>query len=408
VKKIFAIFVFGILMMAGGVVAGKMIFGEKQREVVVEKNRYWEFIKEVRQIIIDNYWNKLTEDQLDKLLVAGTEKLTGQVQNGLTEKVVLGVLNQYEDDERRKQFSASLMDAVLASLEPAGRSRLYVKKDEKALSDNVNNKTEKDFYADLGVDKKATVEEIKKAAELKKEDPVAQKAYQVLGDPVARKNYDVAGVEPTMDYRLMDGGVFYIHLTKFSPQTVDELTRVADRVRGKPGVGSLILDLRDNIGGAIDGLPHFLGPFIGNDNYAYQYFHQGVKEDFKTKTGWLDSLVQYKRVVVLINENTQSTAELMASVIKKYNVGVVVGTKTRGWGTVERVFPIKSQIDPNEVYSVFLVHSLTLREDGEPIEDKGVEPVVDVGNKNWQNELLEYNGDEKLVKAVGEILDTSN
>jgi len=403
-KKIGIWIIFGVLMMEGGVVAGKMIFGEKQREVVVERNKYWEFVKEVRQIIIDNYWNKLTEDQLDKLLVAGTEKLTGQIQNGLAEKVVLGVLNQYGDDEKRKQFSASLVDAVLASLEPAGRSRLYVKKDEKALSDNVNNKTEKDFYKDLGVDKKATVEEIKKAAELKKDDPAAQKAYQVLSDSVARKNYDVAGVEPTMEYRLMDGGVFYIHLTKFSPQTVDELTRVTDRVKGKPGVGSLILDLRDNIGGAIDGLPYFLGPFIGNDNYAYQYFHQGIKEDFKTKTGWLDSLVQYKRVVALINENTQSTAELMASVLKKYNVGVVMGTKTRGWGTVERVFPIENQIDPNEVYSVFLVHSLTLREDGEPIEGKGIEPVVDIKSKNWERELGEYHNNSAIIEALKKVL----
>ncbi|MFA6518375.1 MAG: S41 family peptidase [Candidatus Shapirobacteria bacterium] len=403
-KKVLVVVVFGVLMMAGGLVAGKMIFEEKQRPAVVEKNIYLEFINEVRGIISDNYWNKLTVEQLDKLLIAGTEKLTGQIQNGSAEKVILGVLKQYESDEKRKQFTSSLMDAVLASLEPVGRSRLYVKQDAKALSDNVNNKTDKDFYADLGVDKKASDEEIKKAGEIKKDDPLAQKAYQILSDPVAKKNYDIAGVEPTMEYKLMDGGVFYIHLTKFSPQTVEELTRVTEKVKGKMGVVSLILDLRDNVGGAIDGLPYFLGPFIGNDNYAYQYFHQGAKEDFKTKSGWLESLVQYKRVVVLINGNTQSTAELMASVVKKYNVGVVVGTKTRGWGTVERVFPIKNQIDQNEVYSVFLVHSLTLREDGEPIEGKGVEPVVDISSKTWQKELLEYNGDERLVKAVSEVL----
>ncbi|KPJ70546.1 hypothetical protein AMJ51_01600 [Microgenomates bacterium DG_75] len=167
---------------------------------------------------------------------------------------------------------------------------------------------------------------------------------------------------------------------------------------------TLILDLRDNVGGAIDGLPYFLGPFIGAEQYAYQFYHQGEKTDFKTRTGWLPSLVRYKKVVVLVNEGTQSSAEVMAATLKRYNVGVVVGASTKGWGTVEKVFALKTQIDPNEKYSMFLVHSLTLRDDGEPIQDKGVDPTININNPGWEEQLMAYFNYPELVEAVKEIL----
>jgi C-terminal processing protease CtpA/Prc len=126
--------------------------------------------------------------------------------------------------------------------------------------------------------------------------------------------------------------------------------------------------------------------------------------DFKTRIGWLPSLIQYKKVVVLINENTQSSAEVMAATLKKYNVGVLVGTTTKGWGTVERVFPLKSQLDPSEKYSIFLVHSLTLREDGKPIQGNGVTPTISIKDANWEEQLREYFDNEELIKAVKTVV----
>jgi C-terminal processing protease CtpA/Prc len=117
----------------------------------------------------------------------------------------------------------------------------------------------------------------------------------------------------------------------------------------------------------------------------------------------LASLVQYKKVVILVDEGSQSTAEVMASVLKKYNVGVLLGRKTKGWGTVERVFPLQTKFDDNESYSAFLVHTVTLREDGLPIEGNGVEPMISIDDKNWTNQLLEHFNSESLVSAVKEV-----
>lgn len=428
----FFLFILILLIGIGGgyALANKKILPKKQISSV-PKDKYVAFLSEVYDTIKENYWDKLTDEQLVNIYVLGTEKLIGQPQpekpkdKANLQKMLTKALKELNSDDKKKEFSAKLADMVLANLQPFSRSRLYSKKEEISLKNNVENKNpEVNQYQVLQVPTNAPQEKIQQVFEKKTEEikqqitkettpekkaeqeqklVQVQKAYQVLGDQEARKTYDESGVEPTMEYKLLKPDIFYLHLTKFSPTTIDELLRVTKKFEGREGLNILVLDLRDNVGGAIDGLPYFLGPFIGNDQYAYQFFHQGNKEDFKTKIGWLSGLVQYKKVVVLINENTQSSAEVMAATLKKYNVGVLVGTPTRGWGTVEKVFEISQQIDPNEKFSVFLVHSLTLREDGQTIEGKGVEPTINIKDPAWEKQFYTYFHYPELTKAIKEV-----
>lgn len=432
VVKLIVIFTILSLGVAGGYAFASKKRTPKKEVSSVPKDKYVAFLSEVYDTIKENYWDKITDEQLINLYVLGTEKLLNQPQpakpknKANLQKMLTKVIKDLNEDPKKKEFSGKLADIVLANLQPFGRSRLYTKKEEVSLKNNVENRNlEVNQYQVLEVDKKAPQEEVKQAYEKKTEEikqeiqketspekkfekqqnlAQVEKAYQVLGEKESRNVYDESGVEPTMEYKLLQPDILYLHLTKFSPTTIDELLRVSGKFDQREGLINLILDLRDNVGGAIDGLPYFLGPFIGNDQYAYQFFHQGEKEDFKTKIGWLPGLIQYKKVIVLINEGTQSSAEVMAATLKKYNVGVLVGTPTKGWGTVEKVFPVESQLDPNEKYSVFLVHSLTLREDGQPIEGKGVEPVISIKDPNWEKQLYAYFRYPELIQAVKKTL----
>ncbi len=387
-------------------------------------NKHIAFLLEVYDKINQNYWQKQEENNLITIYAKGVEKITEQPQNwNCREKQCLQKnlekkLNEFKSEEKKKEFAQQLADIVLANLKPFGRSRLYVKKDELALQKRVKNQTDKDYYQKLEVEKDTSPEKINQKAEEKitqlkpkaAESPEAQQelekiqeAQQVLGDEKAKENYDTQGILPTIEYNLIQPEILHLHLTKFSPTTLEDLQRITEKFDQGDKLDTLIFDLRDNVGGAIDGLPYFLGPFIGNNQYAFQYFHQGEAEDYKTKLGWMPSLVRYKKVVFLINENTQSSAEVFASVVKKYNVGVVVGTTTKGWGTVEKVFPLENQIAENETYSMFLVHRLTLRADGQPIEGRGVDPQVDITKENWQDKLYAYIPYSDLISAVNKI-----
>ena len=421
-KLLLAIFLLIIGVVIGLFLSYKKVFPFKKQ---VPKNKYIAFIDEIYDTILENYWEKMSDEQMAEIYVLAAEKITGQPQNPETKdrdsirKMLNKIISQEESADKKKEFAVSVSDMVLANLKPFGRSRLYTQKMEKDLQNNVNNiNPDISHYENLGVKKEASASGIKKAFEEKsalwnpktnkapeaeKKYKEVQQAYKILGDQTNRKTYDISGVEPTMDYKLIRPDIFYIHINKFSPTTIEELDRVAKKADDKQGVNTLILDLRDNIGGAIDGLVYFLGPFLGVDQYAYQFFHQDEKQDFKTKTGWLPSLVRYKKVVVLINNGAQSSAEVMAAVLKKYNVGVLVGEKTKGWGTVERVFPLENQIDELEKHSVFLVHSLTLREDGQPIEGNGVEPTIDINSDDWKKQLFSYFHYDELVNAVEEV-----
>lgn len=387
-------------------------------------NPYIAFLSEVYEKIKINYWDKISDDDLSKLFKLGVEKLMNAPQNLKTndeagiQNMIADILKTM-DDGKKKDFSGQLADVVLANLKPFGRSRLYTTEQKQALGNEVSNiNPEKDLYATLGITKGASQKEVDKAfnkesATLKNDKTANGKkkleeltyAHDVLNDSGNKQKYDNGGIEPIVFAKIAGAGVYYMHVTRISPTTIDEFQKVADAANNKSGLNSLILDLRGNIGGAVDVMPYFLGAFIGQGQYAYDLFQQGNYTPYKTLTGWLPSLARYKRVVVLIDGQTQSSAELMAATLKKYNVGVLIGEHTKGWGTIEKVFDIEHQIDPNQKLSALLVHHITLRDDGQPIESRGVDPTIDMNDKKWQNKLLEYFNSQELVRAVKEMWD---
>lgn len=429
-KDISKIILFLIIFLLGSL-AGSYFFTSSpenkianvQKQQEQNKNKYVEFSLEVFDKIKKNYWQKISDKDLSNLFKLAVEKITKKKQNlevnnkEEIKTMLTKILGSMQDESKKKDFTAKLAAIVLYNLQPNGRNQLFTTQKEKELKNMVENRdTKTNLYDVLGVGKDATVEQVKKAYEEKVDEikgdnsPEAkqklaklERAYETLANKENKKRYDQSGVEPTVIAKLLTPNIAYIQIKRMSPATIAEFQKAADSIKDKPGRDALILDLRGNIGGAIDILPYLLGPFIGENQYAYEFFHQDEYTPYKTKTGWLSSLVKYKKVVILIDGETQSSGEVMASVLKKYNVGVLVGTKTKGWGTIETLVKLNNQIDENETYSMLIVHSLTLRDDNQPIEGRGVEPVVDINNPNWDEELYSYFNDLELVKAVKKL-----
>ncbi|MBL7156033.1 MAG: DnaJ domain-containing protein [Candidatus Pacebacteria bacterium] len=404
------------------------IYIQQNKNPSVQKSEdiYITFLFEVYNKIQENYWDKITDEQLRDLFEKGAEKITNWPQildsndkNGL-EKMFIKIMKDM-NQAQKQEFSSQIANIVLANLQPYGRSGLYTTQDEQILQNRVNNvNLETDLYNNLGLVKNASEKEIQQAYKDKKheleldESPeTAQKlekinyTFQVLSDPIKKQVYDESGIEPTILSKLLDSGIFYIKIKKISPNSFEEFKREVNNIDNIEASDSLIIDLRGNVGGSLDILPYFLGPFIGPNQYAVELFQQGEYEPYKTVTGWLPGLVKYKKVVILIDSQTQSSAEVMAAAFKKYNVGVIVGATTKGWGTIEKVFELENQISANTKYSMFLVHHLTVGEDGQPIEGRGVSPTISIENPDWEKELFAYFHYDKLVEAVKEIIKVS-
>jgi len=352
-----------LILTIGGILVGYSLSSKNQKPQIQEqsqKNIYVEFISEIYDKIQENYWNKIPDEELANLFKLGAEKLTQAPQNlssadknGVSQ-MIINIMDKLEET-KRKEFAPQLAHLVLVNLKPFGRSALYVKKDEENLKIKVEN-----------------------------------------------VNPETGKIEPTVSGELVRTDILHLYISKMSPTTVEDLKNETEKFDNIEGLNTLILDLRGNIGGSLDVIQYLLGPFIGPNRYAFELFQQADYDPFKTKLGWMPSLVRYKKVVILADNNTQSSAEVMLAALKEYNVGVFVGTKTKGWGTIEMVYELKNQINPDEKYSVFLVNHLTLRDDNQPIEGAGVEPTIDINDPKWKDKLNEYFNDNELIKAVEE------
>lgn len=427
-KNIFLI----LLIFALGVGVGYRYVTNIPGKVSVnaEKNTHKAFVSEVYDKIKENYWDNISEPQLLDLFKLSLDRNGGNTtvakfenKDKLLEAFTKATAGM--DEEKKNTFYTTVVGSVLSSLNPTGRSGLFTEKQEQQLKNTVSNiNPEKDLYKDLGLSKGASEPAVLKAFETKSTElskdksPEAKEklkqityAKETLTQKETKQRYDTNQIEPTMFTKTV-GNTLYFQFKKFSPTSYDEFIKIFEQYEQVPGYASkndtsltaLILDLRGNIGGAIDATPYFLGNFIGKGAYAYDFYHKGEYIPFKTPTDKLPGLTRFRQIVVLVDNQTQSSAEMMTASLKKYHMGVIVGVPTKGWGTVERVFPLDNQFSKKEKYSMFLVHSITLRDDNLPIEGRGVDPDVKISDPNWTDQLLSYFNNPALVEAVKSVL----
>lgn len=96
-----------------------------------------------------------------------------------------------------------------------------------------------------------------------------------------------------------------------------------------------IIDLRENIGGMTDYCMGTLGSFLEPQKVgAYHYYNGNTKELKVSGTKKTNG----EKVVILVNENTKSAAEIFTAAMKQFYGDVtVLGTRTYGKGTFQEL-----------------------------------------------------------------------
>lgn len=420
-KRVFLVLV--IFFVAVG-----LYYSQKNKVVPVKQTvnvdeKYVKFDLEVFDKISKIYWNKSTEEDLSNLFKLSIDKVlssstpTFSKDKAGTEKLLRLAFSVASTTEAKKQLAVNTAIVALYNIPPAGRNQLFSQKQEKQFRETVANvNPAKDLYADVGAKTGASVEEVKVAVdktvkELKNATSTEDKAKlakakyagEVLTNPTSKNLYDQAKVEPTLKYKKI-GTTFYADLSQIAPTSLFELVNAIENASTTKNLDTLIVDFRGNMGGALDFLPAFFGLFIGKDQFAFDLFHQGERQPNRTTQPKYEGFDRFKEIAILTDGMTQSTAELTTATFKKFHMAKVVGKTTRGWGTVENTYPIETEIDPTEKYVLLLVNSITLREDGQPIEGRGVDPDVDISKASWQKELPKQFKSQSLIDAIKTVV----
>lgn len=133
--------------------------------------------------------------------------------------------------------------------------------------------------------------------------------------------------------RMLDDGIAYLQLFQFGDSSADTMKKYMDQFK-ETDAKKLILDLRDNGGGYLSSVTSVAGLFLEKGSTVLQREDkEGNVTVSKTKD---DPYCSFDSIVILINQNTASAAEVLTLAMDEQMDNVtLIGTKSYGKGSVQ-------------------------------------------------------------------------
>ncbi len=131
----------------------------------------------------------------------------------------------------------------------------------------------------------------------------------------------------------------YFRLLQFGHNTADELQQAIQQERSR--MGAMVLDLRNNPGGLLDGAVRICDMFLPPGKRVVSIRGRGGKllQEYFSKD---EPLVPIDLpVVIIVNRNSASASEIVAACLQDHQRAIVVGERTYGKGTVQNVIPLE-------------------------------------------------------------------
>lgn len=131
----------------------------------------------------------------------------------------------------------------------------------------------------------------------------------------------------------VQNGIGVLTITRFDNETA-ALARKAARSFKDQGVKSVVLDLRDNGGGYLTAAQEIAGLWL-KDKVVVSERTDGKVVDTLKSGG--EPLLEGMPTVVLVNGSSASASEIVAGALKDHKAATLIGEKTFGKGTVQKV-----------------------------------------------------------------------
>ena len=168
--------------------------------------------------------------------------------------------------------------------------------------------------------------------------------------------------------RMLEPGYGYVRITNFQSRTTTDLLKAISDLQKEERLKGMVLDLRNNPGGVLNGAVGVSDAFIDNGLIVYT---EGRLDDsshrYLATPG--DSL-NGAPLVVLVNGGSASASEIVAGAIQDHKRGIILGTKSFGKGSVQTIQELRNGS------AVKLTTARYFTPNGRSIQATGIEPDI--------------------------------
>ena len=184
--------------------------------------------------------------------------------------------------------------------------------------------------------------------------------------------------------------VAHLRLSRFGDQTNTEWDKAIKEINTAPNLSGVVLDVRNNPGGYLQGAVYIASEFIDSGVVVAQENSDGTQETYSvTRAGKMLK----NPLVVLINKGSASAAEILAGALRDHKRAKLVGENSFGKGSVQ---------SPEDLPGGSGLHITTakwLLPGGEWINGKGIKPEIEV-----KNDVQDPTRDLQLEKAIEDLV----
>ncbi len=148
---------------------------------------------------------------------------------------------------------------------------------------------------------------------------------------VIRRNLEY----PTVEWDMLEDSIGYIAISEFTGSTTSQFESALDDLE-EQGMEALIVDLRYNPGGLLDGVCDILNDILPAGLLVYTEERDGQRINYDST----DDCSLDIPLAVLVNGSSASASEIFAGAIQDREAGVIIGTQTFGKGVVQTIRPL--------------------------------------------------------------------
>lgn len=197
-----------------------------------------------------------------------------------------------------------------------------------------------------------------------------------------------------VSYEMLEGNIGYIILDQFTDSAVEQFREALTDLNNQ-GMKGLIVDVRENPGGLLTSVKSILSMFLPEKQLIlYSMTKEGQKTCYYSEEGKIvdDSLP----MIVLIDEDSASAAEVFSGTLKHYQRAELVGVTSFGKGIMQSTFKL------SDGTGIKLTTGKYYLPDDSNIHGIGIEPDYEVEMPEDVKNIwaLEHSEDTQLSKAI--------